>query len=223
MVEREARQIAEQGTPQMVEREARQIAERGTPQGVAAVVLAAGYGSRFLGERHKLLTEVDGVPLVRRAVDAASGASFDETIVVMGAVDLIGVLPDDVTVLRNDDWQQGQATSLMAAVGYAGSRGHRAVVFGLGDQPGVPTSAWAAVGGCEHDLAVADFGGIRCPPVRIGAALWIHLPLIGDQGARVLLRRRSELVRAIPCEGIPDDIDTLQDLRRWNRHIQTRS
>jgi len=135
--------------------------------------------------------------------------------VVMGAVDLLGVLPDDVTVLRNDAWQEGHASSLAAAVGYAGSRGHRAVVFGLGDQPGVPPSAWAAVGGCDYDLAVAEFGGRRRPPVRVGAALWSHLPLSGDEGGRVLMRRRPELVRAIPCEGDPDDIDTFEDLRKW--------
>ena len=184
--------------------------------GVAAVVLAAGAGGRFGGERHKLLCEVGGVPLVRRAVDAAVAADLDETIVVMGAVDLLEVLHEEVTVLQNDAWEQGQATSLAAAVSYAGSRGHRAVVFGCGDQPGVPASAWAAVGGADCDLAVADFGGARRPPVRIGAALWSHLPLTGDEGGRVLMRRRPELVRAIPCEGNPDDIDTLEDLLKWN-------
>ena len=130
-------------------------------------------------------------------------------------MDLLGVLPDDVTVLRNEDWEQGLATSLVAAVHYAGTRGHRAVVFGLGDQPGVPASAWAAVGGCDHDLVVADFSGSHRPPVRIGAALWSQLPLTGDQGGRMLLRRRPELVRPVPCEGDPDDIDTLHDLSKW--------
>ena len=184
--------------------------------GVAAVVLAAGAGTRFAGEGHKLLCDVGGVPLVRRAVDTALAADLDETIVVMGAVDLLDVLPEQVTVLHNEAWEQGQATSLAAAIGYAGSRGHRAVVFGLGDQPGVPASAWAAVGNADCDLAVADFGGSRRPPVRIGAALWSYLPLTGDEGGRVLMRRRSELVRAIPCEGNPDDIDTVEDLLKWN-------
>lgn len=192
-------------------------AAEGVRLGVAAVVLAAGAGVRFEGDRHKLLCTVGGMPLVRRAVDAAVAADLDETIVVMGAVDLLDVLPEEVTVLHNEAWEQGQATSLTAAIGYAGSRGHRAVVFGCGDQPGVPASAWAAVAAADCDLAVAEYGrGVRRPPVRIGAALWSHLPLTGDEGGRVLMRRRPELVRAIPCEGNPADIDTVEDLRRWN-------
>ncbi len=183
---------------------------------MAAVVLAAGAGTRFAGGGHKLLCEIGGVALVRRAVDSARAADLDETIVVMGAVDLLAVLPEDVTVLQNEAWEQGQATSLVAAIAYAGSRGHRAVVFGLGDQPGVPASAWAAVGNTDGDLVVADFGGQRRPPVRIGAALWSHLPLTGDEGGRVLMRRRPDLVRTVPCDGNPDDVDTLEDLRAWS-------
>ncbi len=192
------------------------------PLGVAAVVLAAGAGTRFIGDRHKLLESVGGVPVVRRAVDAALAAALDETIVVTGAVDLLDVLPEEVTVIRNDAWAEGQATSLNAAVGYAGVRGHRALVFGLGDQPGVPASAWAAVAGCEGDLAVAQFGHKRRPPVRIGAALWSHLPLTGDEGGRVLMRRLPHLVTPVPCEGDPDDIDTLEDLRQWRSATRSR-
>lgn len=180
------------------------------------MVLAAGAGTRFDGGGHKLLAPVDGVPLVRRAVDAARAADFAETVVVTGAVDLLDALPEDVTVLRNHDWAEGQAASLQVAVAYAGSVGHRAVVFGLGDQPGVPPSAWTAVGSEDHDLVVASFNGQLRPPVKVGAALWSHLPLTGDEGGRVLIRRRPDLVRALPCEGNPDDIDTVEDLAAWN-------
>ena len=180
------------------------------------MVLAAGAGTRFDGDGYKLLAPVGGVPLVRLAVDSARAADFAETVVVMGAVDLLAALPPDVTVLRNEDWAEGQATSLQVAVAYAGSVGHRAVVFGLGDQPGVPASAWAAVGSEDHDLVAASFDGRLRPPVKVGAALWSHLPLTGDEGGRTLIRRHPDLVRALPCEGNPDDIDTVEDLAAWN-------
>lgn len=183
---------------------------------IAAVILAAGAGTRFLGPTHKLRAEIDGVAVVRRVVDAARSADFEEVIVVTGAEDLLDLLPDDVTVIRNDFWEEGQASSLQVAVAYAGSVGHRAVVFGLGDTPGVPSEAWRAVADDDGDLVIAEFGGDRRPPLRVGAALWAHLPASGDEGARVLLRRRPELVRSIVCEGEPADVDTVEDLARWS-------
>lgn len=181
----------------------------------AAVILAAGAGTRFAGPTHKLLTEVRGKSIVRHAVDGARAAGFDEVIVVSGNVDLVPVMPDDVTILHNEKWDDGQATSLRAATMYADARGHGAVVVGLGDQPGVPAEAWAAVAASTSDIAAADFGSGPRPPVRLSAGMWASLPLSGEVGARMLMRERPEMVEAVPCAGDDADVDTLEDLRRW--------
>jgi CTP:molybdopterin cytidylyltransferase MocA len=190
---------------------------------VAAVVLAAGDGSRFEGAVPKLLVPIDGVPMVVRAVRAALGAGLDETIVVAGAVDLGPVLTaagvdHQVTVVRNQRWADGQATSLAAGVAAAGAAGHEAVVVGLGDQPGIGTEAWQLVARTapEAPIVVATYGGRRRNPVRLGRAIWPELPVEGDEGARVLLRRRPDLVVEVGCQGEPDDVDTLEDLERWS-------
>lgn len=185
------------------------------PIRTAAVILAAGAGTRFAGPQHKLLTEVRGKPVVRHAVDAARAAGFDEVIVVSGCVDLVAVLPDDVTILHNERWEDGQATSLRAATMYADARGHDAVVIGLGDQPGVSADAWKAVAASERDVAAADFGTGPRPPVRLSAAMWSSLPVSGDEGARRILRERPEMVDLVRCDGDDADVDTLEDLRRW--------
>ena len=180
----------------------------------AAIVLAAGEGSRFAGDSHKLTASFRGRPLWEWAVDAAIGAALDATFVVVGAVDL--PLGDDVTVVRNPSWSRGQATSLQAGVAAAESAGHDTVVVGLADQPLVGADAWRAVADAGVPLAVATFGGERRPPVRIAETLWRFLPVDGDEGARALMRERPDLVTEVPCTGQPIDIDTVEDLERWS-------
>ena len=183
---------------------------------VAAVILAAGAGSRYAGDTHKLFAEIDGRPVISHVVDAARASEVDEVIVVGGAVDLEPFVPDDVTLIHNEQWADGQATSLRAAVGYAESRRHDALVVGLGDSPGVTTEIWNKVAEVDADLASACYDGELRPPVRLSASMWASLPVSGDDGARALMRQRPDLVRPVPVDGDPRDIDTLEDLRRWS-------
>jgi CTP:molybdopterin cytidylyltransferase MocA len=181
----------------------------------AAIVLAAGEGSRFAGPTHKLLAPFRGRPLWRWAVEAALDAELDATYVVTGAVDL--PIDTRAVVVRNAAWATGQATSLTAGVAAAGAAGHDAVVIGLGDQPLIGADAWRAVAtSTATPIAVGTFGGERRPPVRLGAEVWPLLPTVGDDGARVLMRERPDLVTAVPCSGEPVDIDTLEDLEQWS-------
>jgi CTP:molybdopterin cytidylyltransferase MocA len=181
----------------------------------AAVVLAAGEGTRFEGDTHKLLAMFRGRPLWSWAVDAAVAAELDAVYVVTGAVELTIVAP--AVAVRNDAWPTGQATSLSAGVAAAAAAGHDVVVIGLGDQPLIDPEAWQAVAASTATpIAVASFRGERRPPVRLAAEVWPFLPKSGDDGARVLMRDRPDLVTAVPCTGEPVDIDTLEDLERWS-------
>jgi molybdenum cofactor cytidylyltransferase len=182
----------------------------------AAVVLAAGGGSRFAGGQHKLLAEFRGRPLVVWAVEQALAAGLEETVVVTGAVDLSGVLPAGVTTIENPLWSEGQATSIQAAVGWARDEGFDAVVIGLGDQPLIPAEAWKAVAASSSPIAVATFDGQRRPPTRLAASVWPLLATEGDQGARVVMAGNPELVEAVACAGQAIDIDTVEDLALWS-------
>jgi CTP:molybdopterin cytidylyltransferase MocA len=183
---------------------------------IAAVVLAAGGATRFMGPSHKLLTSFRGRPLVAWAVEAALGARMDETVVVTGAAAVEALLPPGLSIVPNPAWDQGLAASLHVAVGYASSAGHDAIVVGLADQPLIPASAWSTVARTAAAVAVGTYGGRRANPVRLAAEVWALLPPSGDAGARVLMASHPELVVEVACEGNPADVDTLEDLERWS-------
>ena len=182
-----------------------------------AVLLAAGGGSRFAGSTHKLLANIGGVPVFRRALDHVTAAGFDHVIVVTGAIAL-DIDEPTVTTVHNPSWQQGQAGSLRLAVSAAGELDSDFVVVGLAEQPFVPASAWRAIADAasEAPIVVATYDGVRGPnPVRLGRSVWPHLPTEGDEGARPVMRLHPDWIDEVACEGSAADIDTLEDLGQW--------
>lgn len=184
--------------------------------GRAAVVLAAGAGSRFAGDAPKLLSDWRGRPLAWWAVRSALDAGVGPVWVVTGAVELAGVLPAGVETLPNPRWAEGQATSLAVAVAEARRRALGGIVVGLADQPLVPPGAWRAVSSADAPIAVATYGGRRRNPVLLRSDVWDLLPATGDEGARALMRASPGLVTEVACQGNPADIDTVEDLSRWS-------
>jgi molybdenum cofactor cytidylyltransferase len=181
-----------------------------------AALLSAGGGTRFHGATHKLLADLGGRPVWRRALDQVLDAGFDRVVVVTGAVEL--EVPAGVHLVHNPLWQSGQASSLQAAVRAAASMGADALTIGLADQPFVTTSSWNAIRTADAAcrIAVAEYDGRLGPhPVRLASAVWPLLGTTGDEGARSLLQLYPEWVCRVPCVGSTADIDTLEDLERW--------
>lgn len=183
---------------------------------LVAVLLAAGGGSRFRGDAHKLLAPLGGVAVYRRALAAMTEAAIGPNLVVTGAVALD--LPPDVREVHNADWAAGQASSVHAGVAAAADLGADAVVIGLADQPFVTAAAWRAVASQHPTLpiVVASYDGRRGPnPVRLHRSVWPELPTTGDEGARRLLQAHPSWVGEVECVGSAADIDTVEDLSRW--------
>lgn len=182
---------------------------------VAAVILAAGEGKRFGDSAGKLRADLGGRSLLDWAVQPAIEAGLDEVVVVVGAVRLDDLLGSEVTVLCNESWMTGQASSLRAGIDWCARQGHEAVVVGLGDTPGLGAGAWRAVAAAAAaPIVIATYGGRRGHPVRLAADVWPLLPVGGDEGARALFRGHQELVMELACDGDPSDIDTPEELRR---------
>jgi CTP:molybdopterin cytidylyltransferase MocA len=190
------------------------------------VLLAAGAGSRFHGDGHKLSANIvdRGSERVRsvveRSLSNALAAHIGPVVVVTGAVADIVPPPfrDTVSIRHNERWQDGQITSLRAGIDAARSLGATAVVVGLADQPFIDPAAWRAVSEADGPITVATYDGRRANPVKLDAEVWDLLPTSGDEGARALMRVRPDLVREVACTGSPADIDTTEDLRRWQSY-----
>jgi CTP:molybdopterin cytidylyltransferase MocA len=178
---------------------------------VAAVVLAAGGGRRY--GMPKALVEYEGSLLVERAVRTAAQVC-DPVLVVLGAqavdvwrtADLAGA-----TVLANEDWETGMASSLRT--GLDGLRGWPgrvdAALLLLVDMPGMTPEALRRVAGhaSPDALAVATYDGVRGHPVLIGREHWAGVAgtATGDEGARRYLAEHG--ATEIDCTGLADPTD----------------
>ena len=177
--------------------------ETPTEEGTAAVILAAGKGQRYSGDTHKLLANFKGKPVLQWVIDNVIEANFSAVYIVSGAINLhtessLNLTSENITIVQNHNFEEGQVTSLRSAISVAGQDGYTAVTVGLGDMPLVPSSAWTAVSEAEGQLVTATFSGNRCPPVKIDEELWTLIPISGDEGARSLLRLRPDLVNEVP-------------------------
>ncbi len=198
-----------------------------TPNRCAAVLLAAGAGTRFKGTNHKLLTNlrISGANTTRSVFEHAlhhvREAGIGPVIVITGDQQSAltdGLDGDDLTFRHNEHWADGQSTSVWEGIHAAEELGCDRVVFGLADQPFISPEAWRLVAAGPGPITVATYGARRRNPVGLDSVVWHLLPTHGDEGARTLMRVRPDLVSEVSCPGSPDDIDTEEDLHRWQNN-----
>jgi molybdenum cofactor cytidylyltransferase len=184
---------------------------------IAALVLAAGRSSR-MAPANKLLIEVDGVPMARRAVDAALASQAVATVAVIGndAARVRRAFADcDIAIVENPDFAAGLSSSLRAGLAVLPPDIDGVLVL-LGDMPRITAA--------HLDRLIAAFapgeGRAICIPThrakRGNPILWDarFLPdmraLDGDQGARGLLGRHADQVCEVEMhdDAVLLDVDT---------------
>lgn len=183
---------------------------------VGGIVLAAGESSRMPGSQ-KLLLDLDGTPMVRHVLAAASEGGCHQTVVVYSADDVKHAVNGQVELVYNPEARTGMASSLQAGLRAMRPEIEAAVVL-LGDQPLVGSRTVATLlrawrrEGSRPAVAVAHGESGWTPPVVLSRELWEQVfALTGDAGARQILQGRPELLDIVPAPGRPDDIDTPDD------------
>lgn len=193
------------------------------------VVLAAGRGTRF-GTEPKLLSRLDGKPLVRHAAETALAARLGPVVVVLGAhADAVrAVLAGlDLAMVDNPLFAQGLSTSLLAGLAALPERVEAVCVL-LADMPRIAPAHLAALAEAYRAAdpapaaVVPVHGGRRGNPVllnrrRLGADL---AALTGDQGAGRLLAGRSDVIELAMDAAVAADIDTPEALAALRRGDQ---
>jgi molybdenum cofactor cytidylyltransferase len=189
----------------------------------AGIVLAAGAATRF-GEAKQLL-QWEGEPLVRAAARIALQAGLSPVVVVTGAeaARVESALEGLQTVIvRNEGWQEGQASSIRRGIASL-PQSTGAAVFMLADQPHVTVEvvrALTALYAARLDPIVAPLvqGERRGNPVLFDRSTFADLQsLAGDTGGRAIFSKHH--VEYLPWhdEALLVDIDTPEDYRNLLR------
>lgn len=195
-----------------------------TPLRIGAIVLAAGSSSR-LGESKQLI-DLDGSPLVRRAVYSARDAGAHQIIVVVGAlaesvIAAVGNLPD-VAFALNRNWQSGIASSLTSGIEAARQLSLDGVLVMTTDQPLISAvSLRKLIEAFEsgHRVVASAYDDIVGVPAVFGSEHFDDLmKLEGDEGAGRWLRARPSDVTTITIDSASIDIDTPADVARFFSH-----
>lgn len=180
------------------------------------VVLAAGRGSRFRGEHHKLEQTINGVAMLGHVLRHALASLLPLVVVTTEAIAPLArrtVASRDVLVL-DGDMPIGMGHSIAAGVA---ARPHASGWLVLpGDMPLVRPSTLLAVASAlatHRTVVVAHHRGRRGHPVGFGAELYSELiALDGDDGARRLLARYPMHEVEVADPGVLVDVDTRADL-----------
>ena len=186
---------------------------------IAALVLAAGRGDRFGGD--KVVAELFGIPLVRHVVDRLSLAGLSPVIVVAGqSIEAVSAALEgsDAMIIENPRPEEGMSSSLRLGV-EAIPEECDAFLVALGDQPLIDVTVVRALIDTWRDSNAAAVVPVyrdgRGNPVLFDATMARRLrSLEGDAGARDLLHAMGDRVVRITLEAdAPRDVDTPDDLR----------
>ncbi len=183
------------------------------------VILAAGSSTR-MGTPKQLL-ELNGQPLLVRAVEAALASPTWPVVVVLGAHaekirPVLARLP--VLVTENPAWTEGMAASIREGITMLQqfSRGLDAAVVALCDQPAFSAEVIAQLIATQRttgrSIVAARYAGRNGAPALF---LHEHFPtlahLTGEEGARALLNDDPSRVASVDLPALATDLDTPAD------------
>ena len=187
---------------------------------IAAVVLAAGTSSRM--GRNKLLFDLAGEPVVRRAVRTAIEAGLDPVVVVLGHdADAVraALASMPCRFVANARYAEGMNASARTGIA-ALPPGVAAAVVLLADMPFVSAQMLRTLVERYRTgdalLVVSEYDGVQAPPSLFAASLFEELAGEAGRGCPKRMRRRHPEATAVvawPAAALAD-LDVPADYER---------
>jgi len=183
------------------------------------VVLAAGRGSRYAAQGHKLAQPLGELSVLGQTVTHAISSGLPVVVVTterLAAESARWVARRDVVVLPEaDGTDSALGMGYSIATGVAARPDASGWLVLPGDMPLVRPRTLAAVAEAlgQHAVVFAQYRGRRGHPVGFGAELFSELVhLQGDEGARRLVARYPSAGIELDDPGVLVDVDTPEDL-----------
>lgn len=188
-----------------------------TPEACAVIVLASGLSRRF-GTSDKLLTNLQGRPLISHVMDAVTSIDFGETFtVVPDGTSIPNIIPHaKIRYIINDRPSDGQGRSLALGTRAVIEAGWSHALVVLADMPFVTTQHLLDLVNHmeDQDAVMSACTGIRMPPSIFGPeALRCLGEQAGQSGGKKALDGLSIATLAL-SERQARDIDTPDDLAK---------
>jgi len=187
----------------------------------AAIILAAGSSSRLGRPKQNVIFR--GKTLLQHAVETALTARFKPVVVVLGANERLikpTLISYPVTLLKNDNWESGMASSIVAGIDHVKDiPGVDACVLLLSDQPLISTSLLINISekhmSSAKGIIASGYNDTEGPPALFEKK-YFHdlLTLTGNEGAKKLFAAYADDTSSVPFADGHIDIDTAEDLER---------
>lgn len=214
------------------------------PIKAAAIILAGGTSSRMSAQRNKLLLPLHNRPILAYVLEAAYGSQARPLVLVLGhqaqqvrdAVQPM-LVKDEIIVVENPAYQQGQSTSMQAGLRALLTFSHdytkemEAAIFLLGDQPLITSSMIDALltqrERTGKRIVLPLYQGQRGNPVVFSLDLAPELLAVtGDEGGRGVLKRHPDDIATLEMGEViaNSDVDTWEAYctlqAAWPQHVQ---
>ncbi len=193
---------------------------------VGGVVLAGGSSTRM--GKNKLLFDLDGESVVRRAVRHALDAGLDPVITVLGyEADLIERELDNLDqrcrIVVNSEFEHGINSSLKSGIAAIPATCIGVVVM-LADMPLVTAEMIATLVAryrtSDAPLVISDYDGVNAPPMLYDRVLFEELRVMEGEGCgRQVVRRHRDsaavvawAVSALTDLDVPGDYELVRSL-----------